>query len=35
MVIKSLIRNDLFFSEQMFKNTNLMELHLVSTAILD
>ncbi len=35
VVIKSLIRNDLFFSEQMFKNANLMELHLVSTAILD
>ncbi len=24
-----------FFSERMFKNANLMELHLVSTAILD
>ncbi len=34
-VIKSLIRNDLFFSEKMFKNANLMVLHLVSTAILD
>ncbi len=35
VVIKSLIKNYLFFSERMFKNTNLMELHLVSTAILD
>ncbi len=34
-VIKSLIRNDLFFSEKMFKNANLMVLHLVSTAILE
>ncbi len=35
VVIKSLITNDLFFSERMFKNANLMELHFVSTAILD
>ncbi len=35
VVIKSLIRNYLFFSERMFKNANLMELHFVSTAILD
>ncbi len=35
VVIKSLITNYLFFSERMFKNANLMELHLVSTAILD
>ncbi len=34
MVIKSLITNDLFFSERVFKNANLMELHFVSTAIL-
>ncbi len=27
VVIKSLIRNGLFFSERMFKNDNLMELH--------
>ncbi len=35
VVIKSLITNDLFFSERVFKNANLMELDLVSTAILD
>ncbi len=35
MVIKSLITNDLFFSERVFKNANLMELHFVPTAILD
>ncbi len=27
MVIKSLITNDLFFSERVFKNANLMKLH--------
>ncbi len=35
VVIKSLITNDLFFSERVFKNANLMELNFVSTAILD
>ncbi len=35
VVIKSLITNDTFFSERVFKNANLMELHFVSTAILD
>ncbi len=35
VVIKSLITNYLFFSERVFKNANLMELHFVSTAILD
>ncbi len=27
VVIKSLFTNDLFFSERVFKNANLMELH--------
>ncbi len=30
VVIKSLIRNYLCFSEGMFKNANLMELHFVT-----